>query len=128
MNEDAPTMSVGTGGFSGSAAATGPVAGFDPLLGKKVKKRKYKPKGHVITNVGIGESYDNKEAGALPFLVSYDGQELFVLYGRSPSEVMIELRKMYRPESHKKLKVTRLYPNQVIKFYWDKRQKALGAD
>lgn len=43
MNEDAPTMSVGTGGFSGSAAATGPVAGFDPLLGskKKVKKRKF---------------------------------------------------------------------------------------
>ena len=25
-------MTVGTGGFSGSAAATGPVAGFDPLL------------------------------------------------------------------------------------------------
>ena len=60
INEDAPTMSAGTGGFSGSAAATGPVAGFDPMLGKgkKVKKRKYKPKGHVVTNVGIGEHAD----------------------------------------------------------------------
>lgn len=130
MNEDAPTMSVGTGGFSGSAAATGPVAGFDPLLGskKKVKKRKFKPKGHVITNVGIGESYQNKDAGVLPFLVNYDGQQLYVLYGKSPSEIMIELRKIYRPENHKHIKVTRLYPNQVIKFYWDKRQKAMGID
>jgi len=130
MNEDAPTMSVGTGGFSGSAAATGPVAGFDPLLGKgrKVKKRKFKPKGHVITNVGIGESYQNKDAGVLPFLVTYDGQQLYVLYGKSPSEIMIELRKIYRPENHKHIKVTRLYPNQVIKFYWDKRQRAMGID
>ena len=41
INEDAPTMSAGTGGFSGSAAASGPVAGYDPMLGqKKVKKRK----------------------------------------------------------------------------------------
>ena len=130
MNEDAPTMSVGTGGFSGSAAATGPVAGFDPMLGKgkKVKKRKFKPKGHTITNVGIGESYQNKDGGVLPFLVTYDGQQLFILYGKSASEIMIELRKMYRPESHKNLKVTRLYPNQVIKFYWNKRQQAMGID
>ena len=46
IKEDAPTMSAGTGGFSGSAAATGPVAGFDPILGgtKKIKRSKYKRK------------------------------------------------------------------------------------
>ena len=32
LKEDAPTMSVGTGGFSGSADEKGPVAGYDPLL------------------------------------------------------------------------------------------------
>ena len=34
-------MTVGTGGFSGSAAATGPVAGFDPMLDfrKKMARR-----------------------------------------------------------------------------------------
>ena len=32
LNEAAPTMSAGTGGFGGSATATGPVAGFDPVL------------------------------------------------------------------------------------------------
>ena len=58
MNEDAPTMSVGNGGFTGSAAPTGPNAGFDPLMSAKVKRRKYKPKGHVIKNVGIGEAVE----------------------------------------------------------------------
>ena len=33
INEDAPTMSAGTGGFSGSSAANGPVAGFDSMMG-----------------------------------------------------------------------------------------------
>ena len=32
LTEAAPTNSAGTGGFSGSAAAAGPVAGFDPVL------------------------------------------------------------------------------------------------
>jgi hypothetical protein len=32
LNEAAPTMSAGTGGFSNASTATGPVAGFDPVL------------------------------------------------------------------------------------------------
>jgi hypothetical protein len=32
LQEDAPTMSAGTGGFSGSADPKGPVAGFDPVM------------------------------------------------------------------------------------------------
>ena len=36
-------MSVaGTGGFTGSAAAAGPVAGFDPILGKTQRRKKLK--------------------------------------------------------------------------------------
>ena len=126
INEE-PTMSAGNGGFSGSAAASGPVAGYDPMLGqKKVKKRKYKPKGHVVTNVGIGEAkHYQKDSSVIPYLIHFDGIDSYVLYGKSPSEIKIELRKIYRPEVHKKIKITRLYPNQVIKFYWDKRQKAL---
>tara|TARA_B100001989_G_scaffold159030_1_gene113891 strand:- start:95 stop:478 length:384 start_codon:yes stop_codon:yes gene_type:complete len=125
MNEDAPTMSVGNGGFTGSAPATGPNAGFDPLMSaKKVKRRKYKPKGHVITNVGIGESVEDK-SGYLPFKISYDGAESYVLYSKSEAKLKIELRKMYRPENFKKISVKRLYPNEVVKFYWDKRQAAL---
>ena len=125
INEDAPTMSAGTGGFSGSAAATGPVAGFDPMLGKgkKVKKRKYKPKGHVVTNVGIGESMSY-----FPYRVQYDDSQDYILYGKSEAEIKIELRKAYRPEMFKKITVPRLYPNEVVKFYYNKRMAALRGE
>ena len=38
LNETAPTNSAGTGGFSGGATATGPVAGFDPILISLVRR------------------------------------------------------------------------------------------
>ena len=122
INEDAPTMSAGNGGFSGSAAATGPVAGFDPILGgtKKVKRRKYKRK-----EVKEDASDRYGKSNYLPFLISYDGAEAYGLYGKSPAEIKIQLRKIYRPENHNKIKVKRLYPNEVIQWYWKKRQRAL---
>ena len=124
MNEDAPTMSAGNGGFSGSAAANGPVAGYDPLLGsKKVKKRKYGTKKKKECNEDAADRYG--KSNYLPFLVSYDGAEQYVLYGKSPAEIKIQLRKIYRPENHNKIKVKRLYPNEVIQWYWKKRQRAL---
>ena len=33
-----PTMSMGDVGYQGAAPAEGPMAGFDPMLGKKKKK------------------------------------------------------------------------------------------
>ena len=38
LNETAPANSAGTGGFGGSAAAGGPVAGFDPILISLVRR------------------------------------------------------------------------------------------
>ena len=38
MTETAPTNSAGNGGFSGGATATGPVAGFDPILISLVRR------------------------------------------------------------------------------------------
>jgi hypothetical protein len=43
LNKLTTEMSVaGTGGFTGSAAAAGPVAGFDPILGKTQRRKKLK--------------------------------------------------------------------------------------
>ena len=196
INEDAPTMSAGNGGFTGSAAATGPNAGFDPLLGsKKVKRRKYGTKkikeepevywssealdqldqinerlggkGYSKKATGGGGDWEDSDRGEgnkakrragqkvkvksptyiahvknknvkegreersgkdnyLPFKVCYDDAEPYVLYGRSVAEIKIQLRKIYRPEMHKKIYVKRLYPNEVIKMYYDLRMKALA--
>jgi hypothetical protein len=38
LQETAPTNSAGTGGFGGGATATGPVAGFDPILISLVRR------------------------------------------------------------------------------------------
>lgn len=38
LSEATPTNSVGTGGFGGGATATGPVAGFDPILISLVRR------------------------------------------------------------------------------------------
>ena len=48
--EGGPTMAVGAGGYTSSADATGPVAGYDPVLGKvdrRNKKQKNYPKEYV---------------------------------------------------------------------------------
>ena len=50
LKEEGPTMSVGAGGYTGSADAKGPVAGYDPELGKidrRNKKQKNYPKEYV---------------------------------------------------------------------------------
>ena len=48
--EGGPTMAVGAGGYTGSADSKGPVAGYDPVLGKvdrRNKKQKNYPKQYV---------------------------------------------------------------------------------
>ena len=48
--KESPTMSVGAGGYTSSADAKGPVAGYDPVLGKvdrRNKKHKNYPKEYV---------------------------------------------------------------------------------
>ena len=48
--KESPTMSVGASGYTSSADAKGPVAGYDPVLGKvdrRNKKQKNYPKEYV---------------------------------------------------------------------------------
>ena len=48
--QESPTMAVGAGGYSGGANASGPVAGYDPVIGRidrRTKKQKNYPKLYV---------------------------------------------------------------------------------
>ena len=128
MNEDAPTMSVGNGGMTAAADATGPNAGFDPLLGGSKKKPRKRRRYTISQSEMLKTEWAQKDTSYLPFLISYDGAEQYVLYSKSQAQLKIELRKIYRPENFKKLDVKRLYPNDVIQFYWKKRQQALRAE
>ena len=128
MNEDAPTMSAGDGGFSNTADSTGPNAGFTPLLGGSTKQPRKRRRYTVCQSDRLETEGAQKDTSYLPFLISYDGAEQYVLYSKSEAQLKIELRKIYRPENFKKLNVKRLYPNDVIQFYWKKRQAALRSD
>ena len=153
--EDAPTMSTGSdpAGFSNDADNNGPVAGLDQPLGgtqkqprgKGAKKAlKYKCKTskdgvngidcRVKSNVKEGRQPDDAASSGnpryLPFKVRCDSPSCpgcmeFIYYGKSPAEVKIELRKIYRPEKLKHLTITRVYPTDVLKYYWDKRRAAM---
>ena len=123
INEDAPTNSVGTGAETSLPPAS--ETGVTRLTRKKpIKRRRYA----MSTSDMLKTEGAQKDTSFLPFLISYDGAEQYVLYAKSESQIKIELRKIYRPENFKKIEVKRLYPNEVIQFYWKKRQQALRAE
>ncbi len=138
--EGAPTMGTGStaaaAGFSGDSDPNGPTAGLDePLggIGRPLKGRKFKCKTNKKTGtIKCGpsttkESYTRNEGRYFPFKVEFNefDEADFVFYGRSVSDVRLRLRSIYRPEKFDKIKITRLTPSTVLKYYWDKRQGAM---
>ena len=138
--EGAPTMSTGStaqaAGFSGDSDPNGPTAGLDePLggVGRPLKGRRFKCKTKKNGTIKCGpsttkESYTRNEGRYFPFKVEFtefEGETDFVFYGRSVSDVRLRLRSIYRPEKFDKIKITRLTPSTVLKYYWDKRQGAM---
>ena len=134
--EGATTMNTGTAngaaGFSAGADENGPTAGLDAPLGGtakqpkgkggKIKKRKFKCRK---ADDGIHQVCEGKsDPRHLAFKVELDDID-FIFYGKSPADVKIALRKIYRPERLKSMKITRVLPGEVLKYYWDKRQGAM---
>ncbi len=151
--EGAPTMSTGStataAGFSDGADENGPTAGMSAPLGglkgqprgrgPKLKKQKYKCKkdsiGNVICTTEAHLMGDAKKVKIMsgvhdtrywPHIVEIDGTPGtdFVFYGRSPADVKLRLRKIYRPEQHKNMKVKRITPGEAMKYHWNKKLEA----
>ena len=128
IKEEAPTMSAGDGGFSGSADANGPTAGYDPMMGvskltgkkPKCKKRKF---GFKCEETEIEEGYV-KDGKYFPFYVEIADTN-FIFHGRSEADVKLKLRKIYRPEQMKNLSITRYQPAEVLSYYWNKRKESM---
>ena len=119
MNEDAPTMSVGTGGFSGSANAKGPVAGFDPVMkfrGKIKKKKQIKetttcPRDSQVPSRLFQYKVNVPEVGET------------VVYANSPAELRMKLRMLIMPKYRSGINIERIMPGAAAKFFMDKRMK-----
>jgi hypothetical protein len=116
MNEE--MMTAGTGGFSGSAAATGPNAGYDPVLNfkKKVQKRK---------KLKVKESKENptQPSRLFQYKVNVPGIGDTIIYANSPAELKMKLRLTVMPQYRGDISIERILPANAAKFFMDKRMK-----
>ncbi len=113
-------MTAGTGGFSGSAAATGPNAGYDPVLNfkKKVQKRKKKVQK---------ESRENPTTPSrlFQYKVNVPGIGDTIIFANSPAELKMKLRLMIMPQYRNDISIERILPANAARFFMDKRMKAM---
>ena len=119
-------MAAGTGGFSGSAAATGPNAGYDPVMKfrKKVKKTK-EDKKLVAPGNKLGESKENPSTPSRLFQYKVTLPEVgeTVVYASSPAELMQKMRLLVNYRYRGDIKIERIMPAAAGKFFMDKRTK-----
>ncbi|AMO42974.1 major head protein [Cyanophage S-RIM50] len=110
---------AGTGGFSGSADAAGPNAGYDPVMKfrKKLKKKK-----ETVTNVGLGEATEQRSA-LLQYKVTIPELGDTVIYASSGAELARKLRMIVAPQHRADIKLERIMPAEAGKFFMDKRTK-----
>ena len=119
-------MTAGTGGFSGSAPATGPNAGYDPVMKfrKKLKKTK-EDKKLVMPGNKLGESKENPTMPSrlLQYKVSIPEVGETVIYASSPAELAQKMRLLINPRYRGDVKIERIMPGEAAKFFMNKRMK-----
>ena len=85
---ESPTNAAGTGGFGGGATATGPVAGFDPVLISLIRR-------------------------SMPNLVAYDLAGVQPMNG--PTGLIFAMRSRYKTQSGTELCSTKQIPHSPVR-------------
>lgn len=136
MINESPTMSAGTGGFSGSSAATGPVAGFDPVLDfrkkafAKIKDQPYVKQYRDSKKGKKSMQKEDRENPSIPsrlfqYKVTIPEVGETIIYANSPSELRQKMRLLINPRYRGNIDIERVFPGAAAKFYMDKRMKAM---
>ena len=119
-------MAAGDGGFSGSAEATGPNAGYDPVMKfrKKLKKSK-EDKKLVMPGNKLGESKENPTQPSRLFQYKVNIPEVgeTIIYAQSPAELRQKLRLLINYRYRGDISIERIMPANAAKFFMDKRMK-----
>ena len=115
-------MTAGTGGFSGSAAAKGPVAGFDPVMKMRGKLKKIKAQKSSCC-----EETDrvNPQGPSRLFQYKINVPEVgeTIVFANSPAELRMKLRMAIMPKYRSGINIERIMPGASAKFFMDKRMK-----
>ena len=115
-------------GFTGGDTATGPTAGYDPVMKfrKKLKKSK-DDKKLVMPGNKLGESRENPSFPSRLFQYKVNIPEVgeTIIFASSPAELRQKLRLLINPRYRGDINIERIMPGEAGKFFMDKRQKAL---
>lgn len=128
-------MTAGTGGFSGSAAATGPVAGIDPVLdfrkraAKKIKDtpyaQEYRSKRKRNTSVtSFEEVQPVQETTLFQYKVKLPEVGETIIFASSLGELQSKLRMLINPRYKGSIDIERYTPSAAGKFYMEKSRKS----
>ena len=133
MNEE--MMTAGTGGFSGSATATGPNAGFDPVLRMRAKRKELKGLVAPGNKLSDGKKKVKESVTAVnklapkshlfQYKVSLPEIGSTIVYASNPAELRQKLRLLINYRYRGDITIERILPGDAGKFFMDKRQKHL---
>ena len=116
-----------TTGFTGGDAATGPTAGYDPVMKFRGKLKKKDAKKLVAPGNKLGESRENPTMPSRLFQYKVNIPEVgeTIIFANSPAELRQKLRLLINPRYRGDISIERIFPGDAGKFFMDKRQKAL---
>ena len=122
-----------TTGFTGGDAATGPTAGFDPVLKMRAKRKALK--GLVAPGNKLSDGKKKIKENAVDkyapksrlfqYKVSLPEVGDTVVYASSPAELRQKLRLLINYRYRGDIEIERILPANAYKFFTDKRQKHL---
>jgi hypothetical protein len=115
---------AGTGGFGADSSATGPNAGYDPVM--KFRK-KVKDKKALTPENKLKESKENPSMPSRLFQYKVSIPEVgeTIIYANSSAELMQKMRLLVNYRYRGDIKIERIMPGQAGKFFMDKRSKAI---
>jgi len=113
-----------TGGFGADSSATGPNAGYDPVM--KFRK-KVKDKKALTPENKLKESKENPSMPSRLFQYKVSIPEVgeTIIYANSSAELMQKMRLLVNYRYRGDIKIERIMPGQAGKFFMDKRSKAI---
>lgn len=126
-----------TTGFTGGDAATGPAAGYDPVMkfrrSVKDKKKKKEMGYHVMPDGTMmpGKVHEDRQRPELEYRTSRLFQYKVaiptvgetILYANSPAELMQKLRLLINPRLRSEISIERIMPVAAAQFFMNKRMK-----
>ncbi len=124
MNEEMQTT-----GFTGGDTATGPTAGFDPVMRMRAKRKALKglvAPGNKLKAGGktVKESKVDRYAPKshlFQYKVSLPEVGETIVYANNPAELRMKLRLLINYRYRGDIKIERILPGNAAKFFMDKR-------